>query len=71
MTIDTRTNTCGKLSARNVNLYYGKFQALRDISLDIPTCSITSIIGPSGCGKSSFLRLLNRMNDLIPGVRVE
>jgi phosphate transport system ATP-binding protein len=54
-----------------VNLYYGKFQALRDISLDIPTCSITSIIGPSGCGKSSFLRLLNRMNDLIPGVRVE
>jgi phosphate transport system ATP-binding protein len=61
----------GKLSAREVNLFYGKFQALRNISLDIPACSITSIIGPSGCGKSSFLRLLNRMNDLIPEVRVE
>jgi phosphate transport system ATP-binding protein len=61
----------GKVSAREVNLYYGGFQALRNVTLDIPTRSITSIIGPSGCGKSSFLRLLNRMNDLIPGARVE
>ena len=61
----------GKMSASNVNLFYGNFQALRDISLNIPNCTITSIIGPSGCGKSSFLRLLNRMNDLINGVSVE
>ena len=61
----------GKISASNVNLYYGNFQALRDISLEIPTCAISAIIGPSGCGKSSFLRLINRMNDIISGVRVE
>jgi len=62
---------CGKISAEKVNLYYGNFQALRDISLEIPTCAISAIIGPSGCGKSSFLRLINRMNDIINGVRVE
>jgi phosphate transport system ATP-binding protein len=61
----------GKLVVRNVNLYYGDFQALRDISLKIQACAITAIIGPSGCGKSSFIRLLNRMNDIINGVRVE
>lgn len=71
MTTETITGTCGKLNVQNVNLYYGSFRALRDITLEIPTCSITSIIGPSGCGKSTFLRLLNRMNDLIPNVRVE
>ncbi len=60
-----------KLKAENVNLFYGSFQCLRNVSLDIPSCSITAIIGPSGCGKSSLLRLFNRMNDLIPGVRVE
>ncbi len=60
---------CGKISVKEVNLYYGKFQALRDITMEIPACAITAIIGPSGCGKSSFLRLLNRMNDLIPTVR--
>ena len=61
----------GKLSIRNVNLYYLSFQALRDISLEIPACAITAIIGPSGCGKSSFIRLLNRMNDIINGAKVE
>jgi phosphate transport system ATP-binding protein len=61
----------GKITTRRVNLYYGSFQALRDISLEIQKCAITAIIGPSGCGKSSFLRLLNRMNDIISGVRVE
>lgn len=68
-----KTDYCdaGKLSATGVNLFYGNFQALRDITLNIPQCTITSIIGPSGCGKSSFLRLLNRMNDLINGVKVE
>jgi phosphate transport system ATP-binding protein len=60
-----------KLRAEGVNLYYGSFQALRNITLDIPSCAITAIIGPSGCGKSSMLRLFNRMNDLIHGARVE
>ncbi|MBN1367246.1 MAG: phosphate ABC transporter ATP-binding protein [Dehalococcoidales bacterium] len=60
-----------KLKAEKVNLFYGTFQALRNITLDIPSCAITAIIGPSGCGKSSMLRLFNRMNDLIPGTRVE
>jgi len=60
-----------KLKTEAVNLYYGSFQALRNISLEISERAITSIIGPSGCGKSSFLRLFNRMNDLITGARVE
>jgi len=60
-----------KLKTRAVNLYYGTHHALGDITIDIPACAITAIIGPSGCGKSSFLRLFNRMNDLIPGVTVE
>jgi phosphate transport system ATP-binding protein len=59
-----------KLKTEAVNLFYGTFQALRNISLDISKQSITAIIGPSGCGKSSFLRLFNRMNDLITGARV-
>jgi phosphate transport system ATP-binding protein len=59
------------LWTEGVNLYYGHFRALRDVSLEIPARSITAIIGPSGCGKSSFLRLFNRMNELIPGARVE
>jgi phosphate transport system ATP-binding protein len=61
----------GKLGVHNVNLFYHHFQALKDITLEIPACSITAIIGPSGCGKSSLLRLFNRMNDLIPNTRVE
>lgn len=60
-----------KLRTEGVNLYYGGFQALRSITLDIPERAITAIIGPSGCGKSSFLRIFNRMNDLIAGARVE
>src|SRR3990172_11603543 len=60
-----------KLRAAQANLFYGHFQALRNITLDIPEQAITAIIGPSGCGKSSLLRLFNRMNDLIPGARVE
>lgn len=59
------------LSARGLNFFYGRAQALRNINLDIPLRQVTALIGPSGCGKSTFLRCLNRMNDLIPGSRVE
>ncbi|HCP14173.1 MAG TPA: phosphate ABC transporter ATP-binding protein [Peptococcaceae bacterium] len=59
------------LSVRDLDLYYGSFQALKKISLDIFPRQVTALIGPSGCGKSTFLKTLNRMNDLIPGVRVE
>ncbi len=55
---------------RDLNLYYGKNHALKNISIDIPARSITAIIGPSGCGKSTFLKCLDRMNDLIPGTKV-
>ncbi|MGI8838794.1 MAG: phosphate ABC transporter ATP-binding protein PstB [Pyrinomonadaceae bacterium] len=60
-----------KISVRDLNFYYGRSQALFDISLEIPERKVTAFIGPSGCGKSTFLRTLNRMNDIIPGTRVE
>jgi len=60
-----------KLETKDFSLYYGNFQALDTISLQIPANQITAIIGPSGCGKSTFLRAFNRMNDLIPGVRTQ
>jgi phosphate transport system ATP-binding protein len=60
-----------KLHVRDFSVFYGGFQALRDISVDIPAHQITSIIGPSGCGKSTFLRAFNRMNDLIPTSRAQ
>jgi phosphate transport system ATP-binding protein len=60
-----------KIQVKHLTLFYGKFQALGDISLNIPENRITAIIGPSGCGKSTLLRSLNRMNDLTPNVRVE
>jgi len=53
------------VSVKDLNLYYGKVQALKDISMDVEERKITALIGPSGCGKSSFLRCINRMNDLI------
>lgn len=59
-----------RMTARGVDLYYGSFRALRSISLEIPANRVTALIGPSGCGKSSFLRCLNRMNDLVVGARV-
>lgn len=58
-------------TCNHVNLYYGEFQALKDINLKIERNKITALIGPSGCGKSTFLRTLNRMNDLVPGCRVD
>lgn len=60
-----------KFTIRNLNLYYGSRKVLKDINLDIAAHQVTALIGPSGCGKSSLLRTLNRMNDLIPGSRVE
>jgi len=65
----TRQRT--KIETQALNLYYGDFQALRNVNISIKECSITALIGPSGCGKSSLLRIFNRMNDLIPGARVE
>ena len=59
-----------KMTARDVNVYYGEKQALFDVSLDVLDRSVTALIGPSGCGKSTFLRCLNRMNDVIEGCRV-
>ena len=63
-------NNTPVISAKNLNLWYGDFKALKDISLDMGEREITALIGPSGCGKSTFLKTLNRMNDLIPGVRI-
>ncbi|MGQ9680901.1 MAG: phosphate ABC transporter ATP-binding protein PstB [Anaerolineae bacterium] len=60
-----------KLETRDYRLFYGTFMALRDIHIAIQPNRITAIIGPSGCGKSSLLRTFNRMNDLIPGTRIE
>lgn len=60
-----------KIKAKNVNLFYGSKQALFDINLDFNKNSVTALIGPSGCGKSSFLRCINRMNDTIPGCKIE
>ncbi len=60
-----------KMSAKQLNLWYGDTQALYDINLDMYSREVTALIGPSGCGKSTFLRCLNRMNDLIPQVRLE
>ena len=60
-----------KISVRHLNFYYGKSQALFDVSLDIGEQVVTAFIGPSGCGKSTFLRTLNRMNDILPATRVE
>jgi phosphate transport system ATP-binding protein len=59
------------IEVRNLSLFYGLFEALKDISLDIEARQITALIGPSGCGKSTFLRTLNRMNDLIDDVRIQ
>ncbi len=62
--------TTTRISAKNVNVFYGEKQAIDDVSIDIASGEVTAFIGPSGCGKSTFLRTLNRMNDTIPGCRV-
>src|SRR5436190_5873668 len=59
-----------KLLTRSVDFYYGSFQALKNVSIEMRPQEVTAFIGPSGCGKSTFLRVLNRMNDTIPGTRL-
>jgi phosphate transport system ATP-binding protein len=66
-----RETTFNKISVRGLDFFYGRAQALYRISLDVPERIVMALIGPSGCGKSTFLRTLNRMNDTIPGTRVE
>jgi len=59
-----------KFSVKDLNLYYGNFQALKNINMELYKGQITAFIGPSGCGKSTFLKTINRMNDLVEGVRI-
>ena len=59
------------ITSKDLKLYYGNFEALKGITVEIAEREITALIGPSGCGKSTFLKTLNRMNDLVQGVRVE
>ncbi|WP_019853242.1 phosphate ABC transporter ATP-binding protein PstB [Actinopolyspora mortivallis] len=59
------------IEVRDLNIYYGSFRAVRDVSMTIHPCAITALIGPSGCGKSTYLRALNRMHELVPAARVE
>jgi phosphate transport system ATP-binding protein len=71
MLSDDSVNLKNKFEIKNLDFYYGSFQALFGLTLPIPENRITALIGPSGCGKSTFLRTLNRMNDLVPGARAE
>ena len=63
-------NYGGKIEVKNADLFYGDFQALKNISIEIPEKQITAFIGPSGCGKSTFLKCFNRMNDLVEGCKI-
>jgi len=65
------TRQLGAIEARAFSFWYGKTQALKNISIAVPPRAVTALIGPSGCGKSTFLRSINRLNDLIPGIRHE
>jgi phosphate transport system ATP-binding protein len=65
------SDSVGAIEARNFSFWYGKKQALRNITMAVPPRAVTALIGPSGCGKSTFLRSINRLNDLIPGIRHE
>ena len=64
-------STTTKVTVENLNFFYGRTQALNDITVEIPERMVMAFIGPSGCGKTTFLRTLNRMNDVIPGTRIE
>ena len=71
MVTDTNPVPEAEMRARDVSVFYGAKKAVDSVSIDIPTEYVTAFIGPSGCGKSTFLRAMNRMNDTIPGARVE
>lgn len=60
-----------KIEVKDFNLYYGDYHALHNINMGMPEHAVSALIGPSGCGKSTLLKSLNRMNDLVPGVRIE
>ena len=60
-----------RIDVNDLNVYYGNFLAVEDVTITIEATSVTAFIGPSGCGKSTFLRTLNRMHEVIPGARVE
>lgn len=66
-TAEPQSSYGGSISVKNADLFYGDFQALKNISIEIPEKQITAFIGPSGCGKSTFLKCFNRMNDLVEG----
>ena len=69
---DTNELVFGKnISVKNADLWYGDFQALKNVSIEIPEKKVTAFIGPSGCGKSTFLKCFNRMNDLVEGCKVK
>ncbi len=70
-TVDAAQAQALAIKAQKLNFYYGKFRAVKDVNLDILPHKITAIIGPSGCGKSTVLRCFNRMNELIPGTRID
>ncbi|MCL6261839.1 phosphate ABC transporter ATP-binding protein PstB [Craterilacuibacter sp. RT1T] len=65
------TENASKLQVKDLNFYYGNYQALKGINLEIPANQVTAFIGPSGCGKSTLLRVFNRMFELYPGMRAE
>ncbi len=67
----TQVSAVNRITARDVNVFYGTTQAIKKVSINVPEKAVTAFIGPSGCGKSTFLRCLNRMNDTIEGCRVE
>lgn len=69
--MSTATASAGKIEVRNLNFYYGKFHALKNINLDIAKNQVTAFIGPSGCGKSTLLRTFNKMYSLYPDQRAE
>jgi phosphate transport system ATP-binding protein len=61
------TNSQFQLESKDINVWFGERQVLKDVSLQFPSNKVTALIGPSGCGKSTFIRTLNRMHELIPG----
>src|SRR5674536_280409 len=68
--MNNASETSVEISVKNLNLWFGKFQALKNISIDIQKNQVTALIGPSGCGKSTFIKTLDRMNDLVDNGKI-